>query len=141
MAFEPIDLALREELDACGRDGLSVAEIACALGLSRAQLEWCARRYEQVADALERARDAALAWWEARARLWAGGPANASLWGKAMAGRFAEEGYHATRPAAGRPAHAPPRRVLTHRDRAKAIALVFAEAAMEEEKEKKMKKA
>jgi hypothetical protein len=106
------------------------AEIAGRLGWSRAELRACGAQWPAQGRALERARDGALAWWEARARLWASeGRANATLWSKAMAGRFGEDGYGPARRTSarddGRPA---PRREISARDRAKAVRLLLAEA-------------
>lgn len=119
-----------EALAACGRLGMGPPEIAARIGWSRADLQARSARWAALGQGLERARDAGLAWWEARARLWASqGRANASLWGKAMAGRFGEEGYApAGRGPARREDRAGARREITSRDRVKAVRLLLSAA-------------
>jgi hypothetical protein len=75
----------------CGGEG--PAEVAGALGWTRRRLRATADGPASLSNALERTRDAELAWWEARARTGVSGRPNAALWGRAMAGRFASEGY------------------------------------------------
>lgn len=126
------------EVVGCARKGMGTAELACRLGWSRAGLQSVGVRQEDLGQALERAHDAALAWWEGRARLWAArGQGNASLWSRAMAGRFADDGYGAPGRALARSkSPTPPKREWTLRDRAKAVLLLLAEAEKEKEKER-----
>ncbi len=115
---------------ACGGLGLGPAEIAWSLGFSREELKAMAEAWKALGEAVRRARDAALAWWEGQARRWArSAQANASLWGRAMAGRFANEGYGlAGRRAAGPEAPARPRREVNNIERAKRVWQMLAEA-------------
>lgn len=78
-----------------GMEGRSRAEIASALGCSRQRLiDWSAR-HPEFRDALIRAKDEELAWWEAQARsgIHLGSDFNASLWAKCVSGRFPSEPY------------------------------------------------
>jgi hypothetical protein len=90
-------MELAERLDAlvaCGADGEGLAEIARRLGWSRETLKTATEAWAELGEAVRRTREAALAWWETRARRWAqGARPNAALWGRAMAGRFGEDGY------------------------------------------------
>jgi hypothetical protein len=116
---------------ALGAAGFSRAEIAANLECSREELANWTRRYRTLAKALARARDLELAWWEARGREGVeNGKLNATLWSKAMAGRFPDEGY-GERGADRSKREAPTpgrRRPLTPRDRAKAVRLLLAES-------------
>lgn len=123
--------AVNARIMALGAAGFSRAEIAANLECSREELAKWTSGYPTLAGALARARDLELAWWEARGREGVeSGKLNATLWSKAMAGRFADEGYGERvsdrrmreGPAPGR------RRPLTHRDRAKAVRLLLAES-------------
>jgi hypothetical protein len=85
--------ALPAALTHLGGEGAGPAEIAGALGWARRRLRATTEARVRLAGRLEQAHDAALAWWEARARSGVAARPNAALWGRAMAGRFAEEGY------------------------------------------------
>lgn len=113
-----------------GRGGFSRAEIAADLGCSCEELARWEAKYPTLAAALGWARDLELAWWEARGREGIdGGKLNATLWSKAMAGRFAAEGYgERSSPSADRRAGPGRRRPLSHRERAKAVRLLIAES-------------
>ena len=52
----------------CGKEGKGRAEIAAALGISRETLNQWAKSKSLFSDALKRAYDEALAWWEGQGR-------------------------------------------------------------------------
>lgn len=71
-----------------------MAQIARALGVHRSQLYRWADEHEAFRDALSRARDFALAWWEDKAQAGIEKPTsefNAGLYGKVMSARFPED--------------------------------------------------
>jgi DNA-binding XRE family transcriptional regulator len=78
-----------------GRDGLSIAEMACELGVMRQTLANWAEEYPEFLVAFTRAKEFSLAWWEKQARtglISANGMSlNASLWSRSMAARFPAE--------------------------------------------------
>lgn len=78
-----------------GKAGKSRAEIASALDCSRQTLANWEAAHPDFMDALRRAKDEELAWWEGKARtgLTQGSGFNASLWAKSMSGRFPSEPY------------------------------------------------
>lgn len=77
-----------------GKQGKSKAQMALELNVCRDTLdEWC-RVHQEFSDAITRARDYALAWWEEKAQLGIEFPTaafNAALYGKVMAARFPED--------------------------------------------------
>jgi hypothetical protein len=79
---------------ASGRDGMSKAEIASVLDVSRQTLDTWAGQHPEFLDALQRAHELSLAWWEGKARtnLTTTG-FQAGLWKQAMSGRFPAEPY------------------------------------------------
>jgi hypothetical protein len=82
-----------------GREGLSRAEIAAALGASRVQLDAWAKEHPAFTIALERADTLAEAWWWARPReaLTKGESFRASIWARAMAQRYPRAAAPASR--------------------------------------------
>ena len=89
------DPSFCETVIECGRDGMSIAEMAAEIGVTRQTLfNWCAERPEFL-DAFTRAKDLSLAWWEAQSRVGLynrdGVSLNASLWSRSMAARFPNE--------------------------------------------------
>lgn len=84
-----------ETVIACGREGKSKAEIAAALDVTRETIYEWAKRHPDFSDALHRAHDLSLAWWEEKSRtgLEKGSSFNAALWKQAVSGRFPLEPY------------------------------------------------
>lgn len=77
-----------------GREGRSKAEMAAALNVTRETLYAWARTRPDFSDALARAEEFSLAWWEEQGRKGLSIPAfNAGLYAKAMGGRFPREPY------------------------------------------------
>lgn len=77
-----------------GKQGCSVVEMAAAIGVARMTLEtrWPAE-HEDFREALQLARDASQAWWEAQGRVNLimpkdAGTFQASVWSRSMAARF-----------------------------------------------------
>lgn len=89
------DPAMCDRVIAMGKEGKSRAEIASGLDCSRTSLAAWERAHPEFMNALSRAKDESLAWWEAKARtgLDQGSQFNAGLWGKAVSGRFPDEPY------------------------------------------------
>lgn len=78
----------------CGRKGFSRAEIAAELDISRQTLYRWEHEYQEFSDALSRAHDLSLAWWEREPRENLGSREfNAGLWKQCMSGRFPAEPY------------------------------------------------
>jgi hypothetical protein len=79
-----------------GAQGKSYAQIGAKFGVARITLyEWM-DRHPEFADAMKRARDLALAWWEdqASAGIWEdreGQRLNAQVWSRSMAARFPDD--------------------------------------------------
>lgn len=95
-----------------GREGKSRAEIASALDCSRQTLATWEKVHPEFLDALQRAKDEELAWWEGKARegLDKGSAFNAAIWAKSVNGRFPNEPYrerHELSGAGGAPLAAP----------------------------------
>ena len=84
-----------ETVIALGKEGKSRAEIASALDCSRQTLANWEAEHPEFLDALKRAKDEELAWWEAKGRtgIDQGSGFNAGLWGKCVSGRFPTEPY------------------------------------------------
>jgi hypothetical protein len=89
------DASYCEQIVGFGKEGMSKAEMANAFDVTRETLDEWAKRYPDFSDALHRAREASLAWWEDQARrgLPMGSSFNAALWAKSMNGRFPAEPY------------------------------------------------
>lgn len=89
--YEP---AFCDAVMAAGKEGQSKAEIAATLDVTRETLNEWAKVHPEFSDALHRAQEYSLAWWEGRARqnLTTTG-FQAGLWKQAMSGRFPAEPY------------------------------------------------
>jgi len=89
------DPAMCEKVVECGREGMSKAEIAAELDVTRDTMNEWTKLHPSFLDAVHRAQDLSLAWWEKQSRtgLDKGSAFNAPLWGKAMSGRFPAEPY------------------------------------------------
>lgn len=91
--YRPEFCALAIEL---GAQGKSYAQIAAACGVARKTIYEWADRYPEFSDAIARARDLALAWWEEQAHIgmWEspeGARLNPQLWSRSMAARFPDD--------------------------------------------------
>jgi len=97
------DPAMCDKVVECGREGMGRAEIAAELDISRDTLNEWAKLHASFSDAVSRAHDLSLAWWERQSRggLDKGSAFNAALWGKAMSGRFPAEPYRERVEASG----------------------------------------
>lgn len=79
-----------------GALGKSKAQMAAALGCSRMSIdEWC-EVHTEFSDAIARARDLAMAWWEDQGQtgMWQspeGEKLNPQLWSRSMAARFPDD--------------------------------------------------
>jgi hypothetical protein len=89
------DPAFCEVVIAAGREGKSRAEIAAELDCTRETLNEWAKAHPEFSDALNRAKEFELAWWEGKARVGVdkGGQVNAALWSRSVSGRFPAEPY------------------------------------------------
>lgn len=78
---------------AMGRQGMGRAEIAAELDQARQTLLDWERTHPAFLDAMKRAHDLALAWWETQGRkgIWAGKQFNANAYGLQMRNRFRDE--------------------------------------------------
>ena len=79
-----------------GKKGKSKAQIACHLNVARQTLENWASEYPEFLDAITRAQDFALCWWEDQAQSYMledkeGQRLNASIWSRSMAARFPKD--------------------------------------------------
>lgn len=79
-----------------GALGKSKAQMAAAMGCSRMSIdEWC-KEHKEFSDAIARARDLAMAWWEDQGQLgmWQspeGERLNPQLWSRSMSARFPDD--------------------------------------------------
>jgi hypothetical protein len=85
-----------EQVIELGAEGKSLAQIAAALDVARADLYGWSDRYPEFRAAVSRAKDLALAWWEdAGANLLMeipkGPKLNTILWSKIMSARFPDD--------------------------------------------------
>lgn len=80
-----------------GKLGKSKAQIAVALNCVRSTLDLWAQVHAEFSDAMARAREESLAWWEEQGTqgVWGGKQFNAKAWEKSMAARFPGD-YHLT---------------------------------------------
>ena len=91
--YDPAFCATVVELGALGK---SKAQMAAALGCSRMSIdEWC-KEHKEFSDAIARARDLAMAWWEDQGQMgmWQspeGEKLNPQLWSRSMAARFPDD--------------------------------------------------
>lgn len=79
-----------------GKLGKSKAQMASALDVSRGTLDDWAKANPEFADAIVRAREHAMAWWEEKGRTHLiekpmGKKINAQLWSRSMAARFPDD--------------------------------------------------
>jgi transcriptional regulator with XRE-family HTH domain len=76
-----------------GREGKSRAQIAAALDVSRQTIATWEKTHPGFLDAMTRAHDLALAWWEDQGArgIWAGKAFNATAFGLQMRNRFQHE--------------------------------------------------
>ena len=73
-----------------GKQGMSVVEMACEIGVSRATLEanW-PKEHPEFLEAFTRAREESQAWWEKAGRVgMTGKTIDPSIWSRSMAARF-----------------------------------------------------
>jgi hypothetical protein len=84
-----------ERVIALGKEGKSRAQIASALDISRMTLLNWEKANPAFFDALTRANDESLAWWEQKGQdgIDKGSSFNATLWMKCVSGRFPHEPY------------------------------------------------
>lgn len=88
------DPAYCERVIELGKEGMSRAEIASELNCSRTTLAAWEAAHPEFLNALQRAKDESLAWWEKQARTNLAVPGfNAGLWKQSVAGRFPQEDY------------------------------------------------
>lgn len=88
------EAAFCEAVIAFGQEGMSKAEIASGLNVSRQTLDNWGGEHPEFLDALQRAHEHSLAWWERQARTnLATSGYQAGLWKQAMSGRFPAEPY------------------------------------------------
>jgi transposase len=96
------DPSLCERVIELGREGAGKAEIAAELDVSRQTVLNWSNAHPEFLDALQRAHDLSLAWWEKQSRLGLSDRNfNSSLWGKAMSGRFPAEPYRERQEVSG----------------------------------------
>ena len=79
-----------------GAQGKSYAQIGAAIGVARKTLYEWADQFPEFRDAIARARDLSLAWWEEQAHIgmWEspeGQRLNPQLWSRSMAARFPDD--------------------------------------------------
>lgn len=88
------DPAYCERLIECGKQGMSKAEMACSLDVSRQTLDNWASAHPEFLEALQRAMEHSLAWWEQQGREnLKTASFQSALYGRAMSGRFPAEPY------------------------------------------------
>lgn len=90
------DPSLCEAVIELGKKGKSKAQIASHFNVARQTLENWASEYPEFLDALTRAQDFALCWWEDQAQSYMledkeGQRLNASIWSRSMAARFPKD--------------------------------------------------
>ena len=79
-----------------GKQGKSLAQMAAVLEVDRASIwRWC-DEHEEFCDAIARAKDYAMAWWEEQGQngMWEtpeGARLNPQLWSRSMAARFPDD--------------------------------------------------
>lgn len=89
--YEP---SMCERVLELGREGCSRAEIAAELDISRQTFYRWEHEHPDFSDAIQRAHDLSLAWWEKQGRTnIAGKDFNAGLYKQCMSGRFPAEPY------------------------------------------------
>ena len=88
------DPAFCDRVVKIGAEGYSKAEIAADLGVTRETVNDWIKAHAEFSDAISRAHDLSLAWWEKQGRtnLSTGG-FQGPLWKQCMSGRFPAEPY------------------------------------------------
>lgn len=87
------DPAYCEKVIALGKEGMSVVEMACEIGVARATLEtnW-PQAHPEFLEAFARARDESQAWWERTGRLgMLTKEIDSSIFSRSMAARFPKD--------------------------------------------------
>lgn len=87
------DPAMCDQVIELGREGFGKAEIAYELGVCRDTLdEWC-RQHPSFSDAITRAREFSLGWWnkQGRAGVWGGKDFNAQAYSLQVRNRFPQD--------------------------------------------------
>ncbi len=88
------DATYCEKAISLGKQGKSRAEIASALDCSRNTMARWEQQHPEFRDALQRAKDEELAWWEGEARKGLRDKNfNSAIWAKSVSGRFPTEPY------------------------------------------------
>lgn len=88
------DATFCEKVISLGKQGKSRAEIASALDCSRNTMARWEQLHPDFRDALSRAKDEELAWWEGEARKGLRDKNfNSGIWAKSVSGRFPNEPY------------------------------------------------
>jgi DNA-binding XRE family transcriptional regulator len=88
------DTSFCEQVIGLGAQGMGRAEIAAEIGVARQTLTNWSERHPEFLAALQLAHDQSLAWWEKQARTnLATAGFQASLWSRAVSGRFPHEPY------------------------------------------------
>ena len=87
------DPAFCERVVELGKEGYSKASIAAELGVVRKTLDEWAAEHEEFSDAITRAREFSLAWWETQGRsgIWAGSQFNANAYRLQVMNRFPDD--------------------------------------------------
>jgi hypothetical protein len=93
------DAAFIDRVIDLGREGLTRAEVAAALGVSVERLVVWASEHSDFAYALERAASESLAWWDAlpRAAVMKDNVFHPAVWSKAMVQRFGSPAHRTLR--------------------------------------------
>jgi hypothetical protein len=83
-----------EEVVNCGKQGMSRAEMAAHFEVTRETLNEWAKAHAEFSDAVTRATEFSLAWWEQQGREnLKTASFQSALYGRAMSGRFPAEPY------------------------------------------------
>lgn len=88
------DPAFCDRVIELGKEGCGKAEISAELDVTRETVNDWIKAHAEFSDAMQRAHDFSLAWWEKQARSnLATSGFQAGLWKQAMSGRFPHEPY------------------------------------------------
>jgi lambda repressor-like predicted transcriptional regulator len=93
------DPAYCDKVVELGKEGMSVVEIACQLGVARSTLEeaWTSQ-HPEFSEAFARAREESQSWWERAGREGLKADKfNAQIWSRSMAARFPHDWRETTR--------------------------------------------
>lgn len=83
------DPAYCEKVIELGKQGMSVVEMACEIGVAKQTLYDWEKEHAEFLDAFARAREESQAWWEKAGRVgMAGKNIDAAIWSRSMAARF-----------------------------------------------------